>query len=67
MSDISVTPVVDESEALCAEKAGTELVSEGLETLHIDEDAKNKKFNTIKWLHFGAAIFFLNKLLHNAL
>jgi hypothetical protein len=56
MTDSAVMPA-DENDEIFVEKEGTDLVSDGLAPL--DGDAKSKKFNTIKWLHFGAAIFFL--------
>lgn len=64
MSDSAVMPVNEseetfvEKEMMMTMKEGTDLVvSEGLEPL--DTDAKSKRFHTIKWMHFGAAIFFL--------
>ena len=57
MPDNAIMP----AEEMVMEKIEAELdrevVPEGLHPL--DSDAKNKRFNTIKWLHFGAAIFFL--------
>lgn len=35
------------------------VIQEGLQSADTVTVSKDKKFNTIKWLHFGAAIFFL--------
>jgi len=62
MPDSKVMPAEEEMmiQTNDVREDNTKVVQE-LKVVHqeLDTDEKDKKFNTIKWLHFGAAIFFL--------